>query len=107
MPRRCTICRHPQHEEIAVSLFRDGTRATARRSEMSLPTFDRHKSHLPGAIVKAQQAEVACEATPKVKSHAAVNCAIYTRDCQDVCELACTLQHDQRDACKALVPSQR
>jgi DNA replication protein DnaC len=25
MPRRCTICHHPQYEEIAVSLFRDGT----------------------------------------------------------------------------------
>ena len=63
MPRRCTICHHPQHEEIAVSLFRDGTRATARRFQVSRPALDRHKAHLPGTIVKAQQAEVACEAT--------------------------------------------
>jgi hypothetical protein len=63
MPRRCTICHHPQHEEIAVSLFREGTRATARRFQVSRPALDRHKAHLPGTIVKAQQAEVACEAT--------------------------------------------
>src|ERR1700682_1369598 len=63
MPRRCTVCHHPQHEEIAVSLFRDGTRATARRFQVSRPALDRHKRHLPGTIVKAQQAEVVCEAT--------------------------------------------
>ncbi len=63
MPRRCTICHHPQHEEIAVSLFRDGTRATARRFQVSLPALDRHKSHLPGTLAKAQHAEVVCEAT--------------------------------------------
>ena len=63
MPRRCTICQHPQHEEIAVSLFRDGTRATARRFQVSLPALDRHKGHLPNTIAKALQAEVVCEAT--------------------------------------------
>src|ERR1700674_5971197 len=63
MPRRCTVCHHPQHEEIAVSLFRDGTRFTARRFQLSLPALDRHKGHLPGTIAKAQQAEVVCEAT--------------------------------------------
>ena len=79
MPRRCTICHHPRHEEIAVSLFRDGTRATARRFQVSLPSLDRHKRHLSDPLVKAQQAEVVCEATRKVKSHPAVSCAIYTR----------------------------
>src|ERR1700730_3142993 len=63
MPRRCTICCNPQHEEIAVSLFRDCTRATARRFQVSLPALDRHKGHLPGTIVKAQQVAVVCEAT--------------------------------------------
>ena len=63
MPRRCTICHHPQNEEIAVSLFRDGTRFTARQFQLSLPALHRHKGHLPGTIVKAQQAEVVCEAT--------------------------------------------
>ena len=63
MPRRCTICHHPQHEEIAVSLFRGGTRATARLFHVSLPALDRHKAHLQGVIVKAQQAELVSEAT--------------------------------------------
>ena len=63
MPRRCTICHHPQHEEIAVSLFRDGTRPTARRFQLSLPALDRHKGHLPGTIINALQAEVVSEAT--------------------------------------------
>jgi hypothetical protein len=30
---------------------------------VSLPALNRHKSHLPGTIVKARQAELACEAT--------------------------------------------
>src|ERR1700694_1041051 len=63
MPRRRTICCTPQHEEIPVSLFRAGPRATARRFRVSRPALDRHKGHLPGTIVKAQQAEVVCEAT--------------------------------------------
>src|ERR1700737_740459 len=63
MPRRCTICHHPQREEIAVSLFRDGTRATARQFQVSLAALDLHKGHLPGTIVRAQQVAVVCEAT--------------------------------------------
>jgi hypothetical protein len=35
----------------------------ARRFQVSLPALDRHKSHLPGTIVKAQQVAVVCEAT--------------------------------------------
>ena len=107
MPRRCTICHHPQHEEIAVSLFRDGTRATARQFQVSLPALDRHKRHLPDRIDKAPQAEAVCEATLKVKSHPAVSCAIYTRHCQDVCEAAWKSHQEQRDACKAFVASER
>jgi DNA invertase Pin-like site-specific DNA recombinase len=107
MPRRCTICHHPQHEEIAVSLFRDGTRATARRFQVSRPALDRHKRHLPDRIVKAPQAEAVCEATLKVRSHPAVSCAIYTRHCQDVREAAWKSHHEQRDACKAFVASER
>jgi hypothetical protein len=30
---------------------------------VSLPALDRHKSHLPSTIIKAQQAEVVCQAT--------------------------------------------
>src|SRR5437868_4317962 len=107
MPRRCTICHHPQHEEIAVSLFRDGTRATARRFQLSRSALDRHKRHLLDRIVKAQQAEVVCAATPRVKSHSAVSCAIYTRHCPDAGEAAWKLHQEQRDACKAFVTSER
>jgi resolvase-like protein len=107
MPRRCSICHHPQQEEIAISLFRDGTRATARRFQVSLPSLDRHKRHLPDAIVKAQQAEVLCEATTKVKSQPVLSCAIYTRHCSDVREAVWKSHQEQRDACKAFVAAQR
>src|SRR6266853_5194089 len=107
MPRRCTICHHSRHDEIAVSLFRDGTRTTARQFQVSRSALDRHKRHLPDRIVKAQQTEVVCEATLKVKSHPAVSCAIYTRHCPDVCEAAWKSHQEQRDACKAFVASHR
>src|ERR1700730_16583676 len=107
MPRRCTICHHPQHEEIAVSLFRDGTRATARRFQVSRSALNRHKGHLPDSMVKTQQAEVVCDASAKVKSHPAVSCAIYTRHCPDACEAVWKSHQEQRDACKAFVASQR
>lgn len=63
MPRRCTICHHPQHEDISISLFQDGTRATARRFQVSLPALDRHKAHLPRALVNARQANQVMDAT--------------------------------------------
>ena len=43
--------------------FRDGTRATARRFQVSLPALDRHKKHFPDTIVRAQQAEAVSDAT--------------------------------------------
>ena len=107
MPRRCTICHHPQHEDIAVSLFRDGTRATARRFQVSRSALDRHKRHFPVRIVEAQQAEAVCEPTLKVKSHPAVSCSIYTRHGHDFCEAAWKSHQEQRDACKAFVASER
>jgi len=60
---RCTICRHPQHQEIAVSLVRAGIRATARQFHVSRASLDRHKKHLPQAMVKAEQAREASEAS--------------------------------------------
>jgi uncharacterized protein (DUF111 family) len=107
MPRRCTICHHPQHEDIAVSVFRDGTRTTARRFQVSRSALDRHKRHFHVRIVEAQQAEAVCEPTLKVRSHPAVSCAIYTHHCQDVCEATRKSHQEQRDACKAFVASER
>jgi len=74
---------------------------------VSLPALDRHKRHLPGAIVKAQQAEVVCDATMKVKSHPAVSCAVYTRHCPDIREAVWRSHQEQRDACKTFVASER
>src|ERR1035441_8824400 len=73
MPRRCTICHHPEHREIAISLFRDGTRATARRFQVSLPALDRHKSHLPVTLVKAEQAELLGELSGELQQAGAVH----------------------------------
>jgi hypothetical protein len=60
---RCTICHHPQHQEIAVSLIRAGIRATARQFHISRASLDRHKKHLPQAMAKAQQAQELSEAS--------------------------------------------
>jgi DNA invertase Pin-like site-specific DNA recombinase len=62
---------------------------------------------LPGSIVKVQQAEVVCDATVIVKSHPAVNCAIYTRHCPADREAERKSHQEQRDACMAFVSSQR
>lgn len=107
MPRRCTICHDPRHEEITVSLFRDGTRVTARRFQVSLLSLDRHKRHLPDTIVKAQETEIVCDGIMKVKSQPAVSCGIYTRHCPDVREAVWKSYQEQRDACRAFVASQR
>jgi hypothetical protein len=58
-------------------------------------------------MVKAQQTEVVCDASAKVKSHSAVSCAIYTRHYPDAGEAVWKSHQEQRDACKAFVASQR
>jgi hypothetical protein len=74
---------------------------------VSRSALDRHKRHFSGRIVEAQPAEAICEAALKVKSQPAVSCAIYTRQCPDVCEAAWKSHQEQRDACKAFVASER
>ena len=65
MSSRCTICRHPQRDSIDVSVLRDGTRFTARRFQVSRPSLDRHKKHLPKSVAAADQArEVAASSVP-------------------------------------------
>jgi hypothetical protein len=46
---RCSICRHPQHELIDVSVLRDRIRFAARQLQVSQPSLDRHKRfpHFP------------------------------------------------------------
>jgi hypothetical protein len=57
----CSICRHPRHDEINVSLLRIGTRPTARQFALSIPALDRHKKHLPKQLASDPSAEIACE----------------------------------------------
>jgi hypothetical protein len=59
MSSRCSICRHPQRDSIDVSVLRNGTRFTARQFQVSRPSLDRHKRHLPQTIAADQAREVA------------------------------------------------
>ncbi len=58
MPRRCTVCDHPQREEIDRQLVCGGSyRDIARQFGLSKDAISRHKeSHIPDALVKAQDA---------------------------------------------------
>ncbi len=56
MSSRCSICQHPQHDAIDVSVLRDGTRVTARRFQISRPSLDRHKKYLSQSVAAADQA---------------------------------------------------
>lgn len=57
----CSICRHPHHYEINVSLLRIGIRPTARQFALSVPALDRHKKHVPKLLAADPGAEVVCE----------------------------------------------
>ena len=61
MPRRCSVCAHPEVEQInAAILAGDSYRQIAQRygNAISHYAVRRHaKNHLPATLVKAQQAE--------------------------------------------------
>ncbi|MGB9793340.1 MAG: hypothetical protein ACPLRU_02490 [Desulfofundulus sp.] len=58
MPRKCTICEHPQVEEINKALLSgDSLRNIARQFAISKDALFRHRQHLPADMVKAQEAE--------------------------------------------------
>ena len=59
MPRKCTICTHPQREAIDTALVKgDSIRDIAGRFEISRSALSRHKdAHLPVALVQAQRAD--------------------------------------------------
>lgn len=64
MPRACTICTHPELEAINRALV-EGTpnRRIASQYDVTERAVRNHKaSHLPTALVKAQEAEEAAEA---------------------------------------------
>lgn len=58
MARRCTVCDHPQREEIDWQLVRgESYRKIADQFSLSFGSIARHKeSHIPDALVKAQDA---------------------------------------------------
>ncbi len=50
MPRKCTICEHPQHQEINQALLQgaESGRQIARRFDLSSSALQRHRTrHLP------------------------------------------------------------
>lgn len=64
MPRKCSICEHPQVEMINKSLINnESLRNIAKRFSVSPASVNRHKDHLPKTLVKAQEAIEAVQAT--------------------------------------------
>src|SRR5215208_4383500 len=64
MPRRCTVCDHPESHSIDEALVTGAPyRSVARRFELSESSVYRHKTeHLPAHLLKARDAEVAARA---------------------------------------------
>lgn len=57
MPRKCSICEHPQAEEINTALLNGvSLRNIAERYSVSTTSLHRHKDHIPAALMKAQEA---------------------------------------------------
>src|SRR5215217_7368982 len=59
MPRRCTVCDHPETHSIDEALVSDAPyRSVAKRFELSESAVYRHKSeHLPAHLLKAREVE--------------------------------------------------
>jgi transposase-like protein len=64
MPRRCTVCDHPQRHSIDEALVTGAPyRSVAKRFGLSESAVYRHKiEHLPAHLSKAKEAEVAARA---------------------------------------------
>ena len=61
MPRRCTVCDHPEKHRIDETLVTGAPyRSVAKRFGVSESAVYRHKSeHLPAHLLKAKEVEVA------------------------------------------------
>lgn len=59
MPRKCSICSHPDRGEIDRAIVSGGSyRDIARRFGVSRSAIERHaKAHVPATLVKAREAE--------------------------------------------------
>lgn len=64
MPRRCTICEHPERDEINKALIETrNITEIAKRYGVSYDALLRHKQgHIPGALAKAQEAREVAQA---------------------------------------------
>jgi hypothetical protein len=64
MPRRCTVCDHPERHGIDEALVTGAPyRSVAKRFELSESAVYRHKSdHLPAHLLKAREAEEVAKA---------------------------------------------
>lgn len=64
MPRKCSVCSHPERDKLDQALMVGETlRDIARRWSVSKDALARHKAdHLPAVLVKAQEAQEAARA---------------------------------------------
>lgn len=64
MPRRCTVCDHPERHSIDEALVSGAPyRSVAKRFELSESSVYRHKTeHLPAHLLKARDVEEAAKA---------------------------------------------
>src|SRR5215204_4092102 len=64
MPRRCTVCDHPERHSINEALVSGAPyRSVAKRSGLSESAVYRHKTeHLPANLLKAREVEEAARA---------------------------------------------
>jgi hypothetical protein len=64
MPRRCTVCDHPESHGIDEALVSGAPyRSVAKRFELSESSVYRHKTeHLPAYLLKAREVEEAAQA---------------------------------------------
>ena len=60
MPQTCTVCRHPERDQIDEALLSgEPYRHLAKRTETSTASLRRHrKNHIPLALAQSQQVEV-------------------------------------------------
>src|SRR5215218_7820270 len=64
MPRKCTVCDHPERHDIDEALVSGAPyRSVAKRFELSESAVYRHKTeHLPAHLLKAREVEAAARA---------------------------------------------
>lgn len=63
MPRKCTVCSHPDHEAIDEAIVRGETyRTLSNRFDVSTQALQRHRSHVSTAIATAHEAGEVAEA---------------------------------------------